>query len=80
MKIFGKWIDASTFEHESSVGDGATKAFAITYTPIDVNALKVFLNGLLQRPTTDYSLSGTTVTFVSAPADDQDIDFFYMRK
>jgi hypothetical protein len=28
----------------------------------------VFLNGVLQRPTTDYTVSGTTLTFGTAPA------------
>jgi hypothetical protein len=27
----------------------------------------VFLNGVLQRPTTDYTVSGTTLTFGTAP-------------
>jgi len=27
----------------------------------------VFLNGVLQRPTTDYTVSGTTLTFNTAP-------------
>lgn len=80
MKIFGKWLDPASFEHESDTGDGSTDAFVLSFTPVDINALEVHINGLVQRPTTDYSLSTATVTFVAAPAVDQDIDFFYIRK
>jgi hypothetical protein len=32
-----------------------------------VNNVLVFVNGVFQRPTTDYTVSGTTLTFGSAP-------------
>ena len=47
-------------------GDGSTVAFTITNGQTVDNVL-VFLNGVFQRPTTDYSVSGTTLTFGSAP-------------
>jgi hypothetical protein len=34
----------------------------------------VFINGVHQRPTTDYSISGTTLTFGTAPAASDRID------
>ena len=33
----------------------------------------MFLNGLSQKPTTDYTISGTTLTFTTAPANGQQI-------
>ena len=47
-------------------GDGSTVGFTITDGQTVDNVL-VFLNGVFQRPTTDYTVSGTTLTFVTAP-------------
>ena len=47
-------------------GDGSTAGFTVTNGQTVDNVL-VFLNGVFQRPTTDYTVSGTTLTFVTAP-------------
>ena len=47
-------------------GDGSTVAFTVT-SGMTVDNVLVFVNGVFQRPTTDYSVSGTTLTFGSAP-------------
>lgn len=47
-------------------GDGSTVAFTVTDGMTVQNTL-VFLNGVFQRPTTDYAISGTTLTFGTAP-------------
>jgi len=47
-------------------GDGSTVAFTVTSGQTVDNVL-VFLNGVFQRPTTDYTVSGTTLTFGTAP-------------
>ena len=47
-------------------GDGSTVAFTVTNGATKDNVL-VFLNGVFQRPTTDFSVSGTTLTFGTAP-------------
>jgi len=47
-------------------GDGSTTAFTVT-SGADVENVLVFLNGVYQRPTTDYTVSGTTLTFGTAP-------------
>jgi len=51
----------------SATGDGSTQAFTLTNINNDVDSVMVFLNGVLQRPTTDYTVSGTTLTFGTAP-------------
>ena len=48
-------------------GDNSTTAFTITTAPSNANSLLVTINGITQRPTTDYTVSGTTLTFVTAP-------------
>lgn len=51
----------------SGTGNGSTVDYTLTWTPGSVNALLVFLSGVQQRPTTDYTASGTTLTFTTAP-------------
>lgn len=50
----------------SGTGNGAS-AFDLGFTPGSVNACLVFLSGVQQRPTTDYTVSGSTITFTTAP-------------
>ena len=47
-------------------GDGSTVAFTVTNGQTVQNVL-VFINGVFQRPTTDFGISGTTLTFGTAP-------------
>ena len=50
----------------TATGDGSTVAFTVT-AGRDVNNVLVFLNGVCQVPTTDYTISSTTLTFTTAP-------------
>jgi hypothetical protein len=51
----------------SYTGDGSTAGFVVTQNQT-VDKVFVSLNGVLQKPTTDYTISGTTLTFGTAPA------------
>jgi|TARA_B100001094_G_scaffold272484_1_gene278327 hypothetical protein len=51
----------------SATGDGSTTGFTVTQNST-VNKVLVELNGVTQKPTTDYTISGTTLTFGTAPA------------
>jgi hypothetical protein len=53
-------------------GDGSTTAYTVT-SGADVENVLVFLNGVYQRPTTDYTISGTTLTFTTAPVNGEAI-------
>jgi len=53
-------------------GDGSTTGFAVSASKT-VNQFLVFLNGVFQRPTTDFSYSGTTLTFGTAPSNGDNI-------
>jgi hypothetical protein len=53
-------------------GDGSTTAYTVT-SGADVENVLVFLNGVYQRPTTDYTVSGTTLTFTTAPVNGEAI-------
>ncbi len=39
----------------------------LTWTPGTAQACLVFIGGVQQRPTTDYTVSGSTLTFITAP-------------
>lgn len=47
-------------------GDGTTVGFIVTQNQT-VDKVLVSINGVVQKPTTDYSISGTTLTFGTAP-------------
>jgi hypothetical protein len=47
-------------------GDGSTVNYTVT-SGADVENVLVFINGVYQRPTTDYTISSTTLTFGTAP-------------
>lgn len=51
----------------SFVGDGSTVNFTIN-SGRNVNDILAIVNGLLKLPTSDYTISGTTLTFATAPA------------
>ena len=55
-----------TCNSRAYTGDGSTVAFTVTNGQTVDNVL-VFINGVFQRPTTDFTISGTTLTFGTAP-------------
>ena len=54
-------------------GDGSTTVFTLNFSPpssyLGTDKFQVYVDDVLKTNTTDYSVSGTTLTFVSAPAD-----------
>jgi len=66
-----KWIQTSNIVKASvtrnDTGDGTTTDFTVT-SGVTVDSVLVFENGVCQKPTTDYTISGTTLTFTTAPA------------
>lgn len=56
-----------TANTRTATGDGSTTGFTVTNGTTVHNVL-VFENGVCQEPTTDYTVSGTTLTFGTAPA------------
>ena len=62
-----------TYLNRTGTGDGSTTTFTVTNGAVVLDTL-VTLNGIVQRPTTDYTISGTTLTFGTAPAASDKID------
>ena len=53
---------------------GGNSSFTLTETPLNVNCISVFVNGVYQKPTTNYTVSGTTLTFVGSTSGSDEID------
>ena len=48
-------------------GDGSDTTLTLSRTPGSVNNVEVFMDGICQTPGTEYTLSGNTLTFTTAP-------------
>jgi hypothetical protein len=62
---------------ETATGDGSTTTVTIN-SGRNVNDLLVFVNGICLEPTSDYTISGTTLTFVTAPVSAATITIRYL--
>ena len=49
-------------------GTGSQTAFTLTRAVNSVNDIEVVINNVVQQPSTAYTISGTTITFTSAPS------------
>tara|TARA_E500000331_G_scaffold4310_1_gene4264 strand:+ start:2775 stop:4529 length:1755 start_codon:yes stop_codon:yes gene_type:complete len=61
--------DAPTFSKVSATGDGSTTTFSGFFgsAPENVNNVFVYIDNVYQEPTENYTVSGTNITFTSAP-------------
>ena len=66
-------------EVPSGTINGSNVTFTLANTPY-AGSVSVYLDGLIQRITTDYTISGSTITFVTAPGTGQDVYCTYMGK
>lgn len=57
---------ANSIPFTSGTVDGVNTSFTWPNTPL--NGMNLFLNGSLQTPSVDYTLSGATATFLIPPA------------
>jgi hypothetical protein len=62
---------------DTFTGDGSTVAFTIN-SGRNVNDIMAIVNGSILVPTTDYTISTTTLTFVLAPAASAEIQVRYL--
>ena len=74
-------LPAGTLSHSvtKAVGDASTTTFTIA-SGRTVDDLLVFVNGICLVPTDDYTVSGTTLTFVVAPAASAEITIRVLPK
>ena len=61
--------NAPTFTKETTTGDGSTTTFSGFFStePESANNVFVYIDNVYQEPTENYTVSGTNITFTSAP-------------
>ena len=68
----------SAIEPQIFAGDGSTVDFTLTSAPTSENNLLVFIDGVFQAHDS-YSVSGTTLTFSTAPANTRVVTVYHAR-
>lgn len=81
--LIGTWDNiggpsALLFTVDDFNGNGSTVAFTLTATPANKDATFVYVNGVYQNKNT-YNVSGTTVTFSTAPPLNSTIEVAYLQ-
>ncbi len=61
-------IAAGAYTKQTFTGDNTTTAFTLSTDPGVAQALLIMVDNVVQEPTENYTTSGTTLTFTSAPA------------
>lgn len=61
-------------------GNGTGNTFVLTNSTSNANSLIVFVDSVLQEPLTNYTITGTTLTFTSAPVNGASIDVRYFAQ
>jgi hypothetical protein len=59
--------------------NGSNTSFVLANTPNVSATVQVFINGVLQEVTTDYTISSATISMVSAPVAGQKIYVVYSK-
>ena len=58
--------DAANVTKDIFAGDGSTQSFTMSITPSGVENIVVYIDGVMQEPTQNYTISGTTIDFGEA--------------
>jgi len=66
------------FTTDTFTANGSTAAFTLSETPPNANSVLVFVDGILQKITTNYTISGSTLTFTSNPENGSEIEVKHM--
>ena len=80
MAYIGKTPTVGNFVKLDAITASATASYtmqvdSVNFSPESVNHMLVSLNGVIQAPTTSYTISGSTITFASALTSSDSIDF-----
>ena len=76
MSYIGQTLPADTFQGfttDSFTGDGSATTFTLSKAPFSENGLIVVINNVIQKPTTNFTVSGTTLTIVGAAVASGDV-------
>ena len=76
MSYIGQGLPADTFQGfvtDSFTGDGSATTFTLSKEPFSEDTLIVVINNVIQKPTTNFTVSGTTLTMVGTAVADGDV-------
>ena len=68
MAYIGNQVRSVPFVVGNFSGDGSNQNFTLSRVPASTSSIAVFINGLYQRPTANYTLDIQTISFTTAPA------------
>lgn len=68
MAILGNQIKSTPYTVDVFSGDGSDPSFELTRVPASTSSIAVFVNGLYQSPTANYTLNGLTINFSVVPS------------
>ena len=80
MPYIGNDIQFGELTSQTFTGDGSTVAFTMGYSVANTTSILVTSGNVVQEPTVAYTVSGTTLTFTSAPEDDDTIHVRYLGR
>ena len=69
----------SNSDSQIATGNGTATPLTLSHSVTNPQSIIVTLNGIAQIPTTDYSVSGTTLTFVAAPNASKEIIVYFLE-
>ena len=61
-----------------SAGATDNTVFTLTESALNANSIMVYVNGIYQRPTTNYTVSGTALTFTASLENTDEVDVHHM--
>jgi len=74
MSYIGNQVTSVPFTVDTFIGNGSSTAFGpMVRAPAAIASVAVFDNGIYKTPGIDFSISGTTITFTSAPGSGNNI-------
>ena len=76
MSYIGQGLPADTFQGfvtERCTGDGSATTFTLSKEPFSEDTLMVVINNVIQKPTTNFTVSGTTLTIVGTAVASGDV-------
>ena len=76
MSYIGQQLPADTFQGfvtDSFTGDGSATTFTLSKEPFSEDTLIVVINNVIQKPTTNFTVSGTTLTIVGTAVASGDV-------
>ena len=76
MSYIGQQLPADVFSGfvtDAFTGNGSDTTFTLSKAPFSANTLIVVINNVIQRPTTNFTVSGTTLTIVGTAVADGDV-------